>query len=131
MTESPWPLSAASRDGTRPNPSLCLSRRPFATQAERLSSNHNKSSQLMASLAPDLRSHSSPGVRDSRGDQPRLAAKAYDTRPTRRRHGDHVYQAAMANPTWTTAVVIDEAATEAPYGTMTGARGLQYWLSLH
>lgn len=29
----------------------------------------------------------------------------------------------MANPTWTTAVVIDEAATEAPYGTMTGARG--------
>lgn len=37
----------------------------------------------------------------------------------------------MANPTWTTAVVIDEAATEAPYGTMTGARSLWHWLSLH
>ncbi|KAJ5362582.1 hypothetical protein N7541_003426 [Penicillium brevicompactum] len=109
MTESPWPLSAASRDGTRPNPSLCLSRRPFAAQAERLSSNHSKSSQLMPSLAPDSTIAFIAG-------SPRLPC---------------VYQAAVANPTWTTAVVIDEAATEAPYGTMTDARGLWHWLSLH
>ncbi|KAK9850910.1 hypothetical protein MYU51_011563 [Penicillium brevicompactum] len=64
----------------------------------------------MASLAPDSTISSIAGT------------NAPETR---------VCQPAVANPTWTTAVVIDEAATEAPYGTMTGARSLWHWLSLH